>query len=77
MPPSHNRRKRTRNEREKNDRAKRVGGGPHLSIQVAMPTRQNQWSQNEELDRPTYQGGPFPIIKLGHSGLTNTTIYTP
>jgi hypothetical protein len=40
-------------------------------------TRASKWppppvkttrGQNEELDRLTYQGGPFLIIKVGHTG---------
>jgi len=69
MPPSHDRRKRTRDERH--NEARRQVGHTRAS-ERAIPTRQNQRSENEELDRLTYQGGPFPIIKLGHSGLTNT-----
>ncbi len=55
------------NEPETNDRAKRAGRGGHTRApEPTIPTRQSQRSENENLDRLTYQGEPFPIIKLAN-----------
>jgi hypothetical protein len=30
--------------------------------------------EDEKLGRLTHQGGPFPMIEVGHSGWTNTNV---